>query len=193
MLAKVLKTSLIAAAIGAGHAHAQTGAYLTSGYGEPVRSAYGQCFRTGDWNEARAVQECDPQLFTMSYSMEVLFEFERAELGAEGRKVLDDLAAKLLALDLESVNGTAHADRIGGAAYNERLSERRAEAIRTYLVGKGVPEDVLHFESKGAREPATAERCKEMGEESKQNAKLIACLGPDRRVEIEIAGRMKGN
>jgi len=191
MLANVLKTSLIAAAIAAGYAQAQTGAYLTSGYGEPVRTAFGQCLRTSDWNEIRALPECDPQLFTMSYSMEVLFEFERAELGAEGRKVLDGLAAKLLALDLERVNATAHADRIGDAAYNERLSERRAKAIRTYLVEKGVPEDVLHFESKGAREPVTAEHCKDMGEENKQNAKLIACLGPDRRVEIEVAGRTK--
>jgi OmpA-OmpF porin, OOP family len=126
-----------------------------------------------------------------TWSTEVLFEFERAELAPEGRKLLDDLAQKLLAMDLESVAATAHADRIGGAAYNERLSARRAETIRSYLADKGLPEKLLHVESKGEREPVTGERCNEMGPENKQNAKLVACLQPDRRVEIEVAGRLK--
>jgi OOP family OmpA-OmpF porin len=210
MLANVLKSSLIVAAIAAGYAHAQISdnrdGYLTSGAQEPVRSAYGDCWRTGYWTEERASRECDPQLAVKetpkapampapevpqraSYSAEVLFEFERAELGAEGRKLLDDLAHKLVAIDPEKVTATAHADRIGRAEYNERLSARRAEAIRVYLVEKGVPEKLLHFESKGAREPVSA--CETMGPETKHNAKLVACLQPDRRVEIEVAGRQK--
>ena len=103
--------------------------------------------------------------------------------------VLGTTANKLLALDPEKVTATAHADRIGGAEYNERLSARRAEAIRAYLVEKGVPEKRLHIESKGAREPLTA--CEAMGPETKRNLKLVACLQPDRRVEIEIPGREK--
>jgi len=201
MLANVLKCSLIAGAITAAYAHG----YLVSGTQEPVRSAYGDCWRTGVWTEESASQECDPQLVVKeapkappmpapkvpqpSYSAQVLFEFERAELGAEGRKLLDDLAQQLLAIDAENVTATAHADRIGRAEYNERLSARRAEAIRVYLVEKGVPEKLLHFESKGAREPASA--CEAMGPETKHNAKLVACLQPDRRVEIEVAGRQK--
>ncbi len=212
MLGNVLKSSLIAAAIAAGYAHAQISdnrdGYLSSGAQEPVRSAYGDCWRTGYWTEVRASQECDPQLAvketpkaaTMpapevpqraSYATEVLFEFEHAELGAEGRKLLDDLATKLLAIDLEKLTAIAHADRIGGAEYNERLSVRRAEAIRVYLVEKGVPEKLLQFESKGARDPITVGRCEAMGPETKHNAKLVACLQPDRRVEIEVAGRQK--
>ena len=182
MLANVLKSSLIAAAIAAGSAHAQISdgrdGYVMSGTQEPVRSAYDDYWRTGYWVPQRA-----------SYSAEVLFEFERAELGAGGRKLLDDLAQKLLAIDPEKVTATAHADRIGGAEYNERLSARRAEAIRVYLIEKGVPEKLLHFESRGAREPVSA--CEVMGPETKHNAKLVACLQPDRRVEIEMVGRQK--
>ena len=118
------------------------------------------------------------------YQAQVLFEFERAELGADGRKVLDDLAQKLIAGDVEKVSATAYADRIGGAAYNERLSARRADAIRAYLIEKGVPEKQVRVEAKGEREPVTAGRCDEMGPETKQNLKLVACLQPDRRAEI---------
>lgn len=204
MLANVLKSSLIAAAIAAGYAHAQISdnrdGYLTvgvtAGAPEPVRSAYGECWRTSSWTEERASQECDPQPAPQapqraSYATEVLFDFQRAELDADGRKLLDDLAQKLLAIDAEKVTATAHADRIGGAEYNERLSARRAEAIRVYLVEKGVPERLLSFEAKGARDPVTAGRCEAMGPETKQNAKLVACLRPDRRVVIEVAGRPK--
>jgi OOP family OmpA-OmpF porin len=193
MLANVLKSSLIAAAIAASYAHAQISdnrdGYLTAGAQEPVRSAYGDCWRTSSWTEERASQECDPQ--RTSYATEVLFDFQRAELDADGRKLLDDLAQKLLAIDPEKVTATAHADRIGGAEYNEQLSARRAEAIRVYLVEKGVPEELLSFEAKGAREPVTAGRCAAMGAETRHNAKLLACLRPDRRVVIEVAGRPK--
>lgn len=208
MLPDVLKYSFIAAAVAAASAQAQADGYLTSGTGDPVRSAYGICWRTSAWTESRAIEECDPQLIARerpdavampapqapqraSYSAEVLFEFERAEVSADGRKVLDDLAQKLLALELEKVTATAHADRIGGEAYNQRLSARRAEAIRVYLVEKGVPEALVHVESKGARDSITGNGCEAMGPENKQNMKLIACLQPDRRVDIEAAGREK--
>jgi OOP family OmpA-OmpF porin len=204
MLANVLKCSLLVGAISAAYAHG----YLVSGTQEPVRSAYGDCWRTASWTEESATPECDPQLAVKetsktplmpaptapkraSFATEVLFDFERAELDADGRKVLDDLASKLLATDIEKVTATAHTDRIGGAEYNERLSARRAEAIRVYLVEKGVPEKVLHFENKGAREPLTVGRCESMGPETKHNVKLVACLQPDRRVDIELVGRQK--
>jgi OOP family OmpA-OmpF porin len=207
MLANTLKHSLIAVAIAATYCHAQTvdlnGGYLTAGDGTPVRSAYGDCWRTAAWTENDASQECDPQLAVketpkaplmpappapkrLSFATEVLFDFEQAELDADGRKQLDELAQQLLAIEVEKVTGTAHSDRIGAAAYNDRLSARRAEVIRTYLVEKGVPEKLLRFESKGAREPVTIGRCDAMGPETKQNVKLVACLQPDRRVDIEV-------
>lgn len=189
-----LRLSFIAVAFAAaGAAHAQ-GDYLSAG-GQPVRSAYGECWRTGAWTPQAAMTQCDPAPVAApaprrtTFSTEVLFDFDGTELRADGRKVLDDLAQKLLASELESVAATAHTDRMGDDAYNERLALRRADAIRTYLVGKGVPEKLLRVDSKGEREPVTAGRCDALGEESRQNSNLIACLQPDRRVEIEVSGR----
>ena len=124
-----------------------------------------------------------------TYRAQVSFGFESAELGSDGRKLLDELARQLLAADLEKLTATAHADRIGTVAYNDDLAERRAEAIRDYLLEKGVPDDVVHIQHKGARQPVTNGRCEGMGAENKQNAKLIACLQPDRRAEIEVTRR----
>ena len=124
-----------------------------------------------------------------TYRAQVSFGFESAELGSDGRKLLDELASQLLAADLEKLTATAHADRIGTVAYNEDLAERRAEAIRDYLLEKGVAEELLHIQSRGAHQPVTNGRCEGMGPETKQNAKLIACLQPDRRAEIEVRRR----
>lgn len=124
-----------------------------------------------------------------TYRAQVSFGFESAELGRDGRKLLDELARQLLAADLEKLIATAHADRIGTLAYNEDLAERRAEAIRDYLLEKGVAEELLHIQSRGAHQPVTNGRCEGMGPETKQNAKLIACLQPDRRAEIEVRRR----
>ena len=120
---------------------------------------------------------------------EVRFAFDSAELNGDGRKLLDELARKTLAADFERLVATAHSDRIGDAAYNDDLAERRAEVVRDYLVEKGVPEDKVDVKSRGAREPITARRCEAMGPETKQNAKLIACLQPDRRAEIVVKQR----
>lgn len=205
-----LKLSFIAVAFAAAGAVHAEGAYLSAG-GELVRSASGECWRTGAWTPQGATTQCDPQLAAapaegprfenasfevqspaprrVAFSTEVLFDFDGAELRADGRKVLDDLAQKLLASDLESVAATAHTDRMGDDAYNERLALRRADAIRTYLVEKGIPEKLMRVDSKGEREPVTAGRCDALGEESRRNSNFIACLQPDRRVVIEVSGR----
>jgi OmpA-OmpF porin, OOP family len=220
----LFRLSLVAASLASASAvHAAEG-YLAAG-GEPVRSAAGECWRTGAWGPHAAKIECNPQLAAapaatpvveapargdthpapqsekasleahepipqrLTYSTEVLFDFDGTQLRADGRKVLDDLAQKLLATELESVAAIAHADRVGDDAYNERLALRRADAIRTYLVGKGVPEKLVRVDSKGERQPVTGGRCDALGEESRQNSNLVACLQPDRRVEIEVAGK----
>ena len=124
-----------------------------------------------------------------TYRAQVQFGFESAELNGDGRKLLDELARQLVAADLEKLTATAHADRIGTVSYNEDLAERRAEAIRDYLLEKGVPEEVVRIQSRGARQPVTNGRCEGLGPEIKQNAKLVACLQPDRRAEIEVTRR----
>ncbi len=77
-----------------------------------------------------------------------------------------------------------HADRLGGDAYNQKLSEKRAESVKAYLVGKGIEANRVYTEGKGEKQPVTkADQCK--GAKSK---KVVDCLQPDRRVEIEVIG-----
>jgi OOP family OmpA-OmpF porin len=77
-----------------------------------------------------------------------------------------------------------HADRFGTDAYNQKLSEKRAEAVKAYLVSKGVEPNRVYTEGKGKKQPITkADQCK--GPKSK---KTVDCLQPDRRVEIEVIG-----
>lgn len=185
MLERYLKYPLIAVALAAGAAQAGSGAYLASSDG-PVRNGYGECWRVEGAVHEPFAEACVERSWLAA---EVLFAFERAEVGAQGRKVLDNFAQKLLALEPESVAITAHADRIGASAHNERLSIRRAESIRAFLVEKGVPEKLVRVEGRGAREPLS--ECDAMGPESRANAPLIACLQPDRRVEIAVTGRRK--
>lgn len=189
--------SLIATALAAGLAPAHSGNLLAAG--TPVRNGYGECWQAGPWS-ALAAEECHPGPVALAqapmpveepavYVAEVFFGFDRAELDADGRKVLDELAQKFVQAELVGVVATAHADRLGDAHYNALLSARRAEAIRAYLVEQGVPESVVQVESRGAREPLTAGRCEGLGEERRTNAKLVSCLQPDRRAEIHAEGR----
>lgn len=119
---------------------------------------------------------------------QVLFDFDRATLRPDGRTALDDVASRTRGVSVETVIVTGHADRIGGDEYNRRLSTRRAESVRAYLVSKGLQSGRVYAEGKGETQPVTAGKCGNMGPENRRNAKLIACLQPDRRVEIEILG-----
>ena len=77
-----------------------------------------------------------------------------------------------------------HTDRFGSAAYNQRLSEQRVEAVKTYLVGQGIESNRIRTEGKGETQPVT-----KPGEcDGSESAKVIACLQPDRRVEVDVVG-----
>ncbi len=89
------------------------------------------------------------------------------------------------------VIAVGHADRIGTDAYNQALSEKRANAVKDFLVGKGVPANRVYTEGKGKTQPVTGDQCTENGahqESRRKNKKLIDCLAPDRRVELEAVG-----
>ena len=118
----------------------------------------------------------------------VHFDFDKAELRPEGKATLDELANKVRGINLEVVIAIGHADMIGSDAYNQKLSVRRAEAIKAYLVSKGIEPNRVYTEGKGEKQPVTGDKCKKLGPEHRSNKKLVACLAPDRRVEIEVIG-----
>jgi OOP family OmpA-OmpF porin len=124
----------------------------------------------------------------VTFAADVLFDFDKADLKAEGRSKLDDLAGKVKGVNLEVVIAIGYADRIGSAAYNQRLSVRRAEAIKKYLVSRGVDANRVYTEGKGESNPVTGAKCQNMGRDHRSNKKLVECLAPDRRTEIEVIG-----
>ena len=123
----------------------------------------------------------------VTLAADALFDFNKSTLRPEGRAKLDDVSAKSNSLVLEVVIAVGHADRIGGAAYNQKLSEKRAASVKDYLVSKGIPANRIYTEGKGKNQPITKPGdCK-----GPKSAKVIACLQPDRRVDIEIIGTTK--
>ncbi|WP_028226796.1 outer membrane protein OmpA [Paraburkholderia ferrariae] len=162
------------------------------------------CWRDAFWTPATANAKCDGALVAqapqppvapppppaitsqkITYQADTLFDFDKAVLKPAGKEKLDDLASKIEALNLEVVVATGYTDRIGSNAYNDRLSLRRAQAVKSYLVSKGVPADRVYTEGKGKRNPVTT------GCNQKNRKALIACLAPDRRVEVEVVGTQK--
>ena len=121
----------------------------------------------------------------VTIAADALFDFNKAVLRPEGRAKLDEVVAKAGQLELEVVIAVGHTDRIGSVAYNQRLSEKRAASVKDYLVAKGIPANRVYTEGKGKSQPVTKpNECR--GPKSK---KVIACLQPDRRVDIELIGR----
>lgn len=112
----------------------------------------------------------------------VNFDFDRYVIRPDARGKLDDLVGKLRSVNLEVIIAVGHADRLGGDAYNMKLSVRRADSVKAYLVSKGVAASRVYTEGKGERQPV--KECKGEG----KTKELIACLEPNRRVEAEAVG-----
>jgi OmpA-OmpF porin, OOP family len=197
-------------------AHAQPG-YVTDGPNSTVvTNPFGLCWKTGDWNPDKAIAPCDavplaavpapapqaaaptpppvaaaPQrnvIEKVTLNSDVLFDFNKATLKDEGKGKLDELADRIKDARIDEVDAAGHADRIGSDRYNQRLSDARAQAVRDYLAQKGIPADKIKAEGKGESEPVTGDSCARMGPEKASNRKLVQCLQPDRRVEIEVLG-----
>ena len=135
-----------------------------------------------------APEKPKPVAEKVTLAADVLFDFDRADVKPDGKSKLDDLSGKVRGINLEVVIAIGHADSIGSDAYNQKLSVRRAEAVKAYLVSKGIETNRVYTEGKGEKQPVTGGKCKSMGQESRGNRKLIDCLAPDRRVEIEVIG-----
>jgi OmpA-OmpF porin, OOP family len=127
----------------------------------------------------------------VTFAADVLFDFDKAVVKPEGKSKLDDMSSKVRGINLEVVIAIGHADSIGSDAYNQRLSVRRAESIKAYLVSKGIEPNRVYTEGKGEKQPLSAGKCKSMGKEHRSNKKMVDCLQADRRVEIEVIGTRK--
>jgi OOP family OmpA-OmpF porin len=121
-----------------------------------------------------------PEKVTMAST--VNFDFDRYVIRPDARSKLDDLVGKLRDVTLEVVIAVGHADRLGSDAYNMKLSVRRADSVKAYLVSKGIAASRIYTEGKGERQPV--KDCKG----DKKTKELIACLEPNRRVETEAVG-----
>ena len=122
----------------------------------------------------------------VSFSADSLFDFAKDTVKPAGKQALDDFAGKLKGTRFEVITVTGYSDRIGSHEYNMRLSTRRAEAVKSYLVETlGVPADKVTAQGADGSDPVTKpDECPG----SKRTPQLIACLQPDRRVDVEVVG-----
>ncbi|MGL6020453.1 MAG: porin OmpA [Gibbsiella quercinecans] len=119
---------------------------------------------------------------------DVLFNFNKSTLKPEGQQALDQLYTQLSSLDPKdgSVVVLGYTDAVGSEQYNQKLSTQRAQSVVDYLVSKGIPADKISARGMGKSNPVTGDTC---GYKSgRATAAQIACLAPDRRVEIEVRG-----
>ena len=114
----------------------------------------------------------------VTLAADVLFDFDKSILKSEGKNKLDDLATKVKAINLEVVIAIGHTDSIGSDAYNQKLSVRRAESVKAYLVSKGVEPNRIYTEGKGEKQPVASNKTKDGRQKN-------------RRVEIEVIGTRK--
>jgi OOP family OmpA-OmpF porin len=122
----------------------------------------------------------------VSFSADTLFAFDRSEIRPQGKAALDQFAHELAGTHFDAITVEGHTDRLGSQAYNQKLSVRRAEAVKSYLVSAGgVDAGRISAVGMSESQPVTkAEDC----HGNKPNPKLIACLQPDRRVDVEVSG-----
>jgi OOP family OmpA-OmpF porin len=109
---------------------------------------------------------------------DALFDFDKSVVRPDGKKSIDEALAKLNGVDLEMVIATGHTDSIGTDAYNQKLSERRAAAVKDYLVSKGIPASKVTTIGKGESQPVATNKTKEGRQKN-------------RRVDIEFKGVRK--
>ena len=125
---------------------------------------------------------------SVSFETEPLFNFDKAQIRKDQGAKLDEFISSLGGTQYDSIAVVGHADRIGTEAYNQKLSERRAEAVKTYLVRKGVPADKVNTEGRGKSESVTGDAC------AKTRGKtLISCLQPDRKVDVSVNATKQSN
>src|SRR5436853_2166762 len=197
-----------ALALAAGSAFANVGPNLQDSQGAAVKDAQGACVVTSGQNlpectGAKAPAPAAPAApaapsapaapaapapaarpapapvrQTAVIQADALFDFDKSVLRPDGKRNIDDALAKLRGTDLEMVIATGHTDAIGSDAYNQKLSERRAQAVKDYLVSKGIPASKITTIGKGKSQPVATNKTAEGRQKN-------------RRVDIEFKGVRK--
>lgn len=116
-----------------------------------------------------------PVATKVTYAADAFFDFDKAVLKPEGKAKLDDLTSKIKGINLEVIIAVGHTDSVGSDDYNQKLSIRRSEAVKAYLVSSGVEKNRVYTEGKGEKQPIADNKT------SEGRAK-------NRRVEIEVVG-----
>ena len=111
----------------------------------------------------------------VTYAADAFFDFDKAVLKPEGKAKLDDLVSKVKGINLEVIIAVGHTDSVGSDAYNQKLSVRRSEAVKAYLVSKGIEKNRVYTEGKGEKQPVA-------------DNKTAEGRAKNRRVEIEVVG-----
>lgn len=176
-----------------------TSAYVQDARGVVARDPFGLCWHSGYWTPADSVAGCDGELVKaaapaaapapapapaaapaptsekVTFAADAFFDFDKSVLKPDGKAKLDDLTSKLQGMNLEVIIAVGHTDSIGTDAYNQKLSVRRAEAVKAYLVSKGIEANRVYTEGKGKKQPVASN-------------KTAAGRAKNRRVEIEVVG-----
>ena len=111
----------------------------------------------------------------VTYAADAFFDFNKSVLKPEGKAKLDDLVGKVKGINLEVIIAVGHTDSVGSDAYNQKLSVRRSEAVKAYLVSSGIEKNRVYTEGKGEKQPVA-------------DNKTAEGRAKNRRVEIEVVG-----
>ena len=145
-------------------------------------------WRNANWTPATAAPGCDGAVAAapkaaapvaaaskVTYAADAFFDFDKSVLKPAGKAKLSDLVDKIKGINLEVIIAVGHTDSVGSDAYNQKLSVRRAEAVKAFLVSKGIEKNRIYTEGKGEKQPVADNKTNE------GRAK-------NRRVEIEVVG-----
>ena len=184
-VALLIATAALATAAGAQEIH-----NWRSAAGDVWKNVDGQCWRDASWTPATAAAGCGGALAApaapaaaapaaaaakVTYAADAFFDFDKSVLKPEGKAKLDDLTGKVKGINLEVIIAVGHTDSTGADAYNQKLSVARAEAVKAYLVSKGIEKNRVYTEGKGEKQPVA-------------DNKTAEGRAKNRRVEIEVVG-----
>ncbi|MBG6073847.1 MULTISPECIES: outer membrane protein OmpA [unclassified Polaromonas] len=124
---------------------------------------------------AAVVPVAPPAATKVTYAADAFFDFDKSVIKPAGKEKLDDLIGKIKDINLEVIIAVGHTDSVGSDSYNQKLSVRRSEAVKAYLVSKGIEKNRVYTEGKGEKQPVA-------------DNKTAEGRAKNRRVEIEVVG-----